>query len=177
MSILAWYPKGNHQSVISNQSSFMDNSKKFSWKRKKTTSTLGSKKARTYAPLLSEEQKQSASIQDLSYDFACRITRLFQYLTENSIYKEYIMSKQVFRSGTSIGANIREAQHAQSDADFLSKMQISLKECNETDYWLQLLHDNGYLNDAQFDSINTDRVRLHKLLNAIVSTTRRKIGK
>ena len=150
---------------------------KFSWKRKKTTSTLGSKKARTYAPLLSEEQKQSACIQDLSYDFACRIIRLFQYLTEDSIYKEYIMSKQVFRSGTSIGANIREAQHAQSDADFLSKMQISLKECNETDYWLQLLHDNGYLNDLQYTSINTDRVRIHKLLNSIVSTTRHKIGK
>ena len=87
------------------------------------------------------------------------------------------MSKQGFSSGTSIGANVREAQHAQSDADFLSKMQISLKECNETDYWLQLLHDNGYLNDVQFDSINKDRVRIHKLLNAIVSTTTRKIGK
>ena len=150
---------------------------KFNWKRKKTTSTHESKKARTYAPLLSEEQKQSASIQDLFYDFACRITRLFQYLTEDSLCKEHIISKQVFRSGTSIGANIREAQHAQSDADFLSKMQISLKECNETDYWLQLLHDNGYLNDVQYTSINTDRVRIHKLLNAIVSTTRHKIGK
>ena len=138
---------------------------------------MSQKKVRTYAPLLNEEQKQSASIQDLSYDFACRITRLFQYITEDAIYKEYIISKQVFRSGTSIGANIREAQHAQSDADFLSKMQISLKECNETDYWLQLLHDNGYLNDIQYNSINTDRVRIHKLLNAIVSTTRRKIGK
>ena len=155
----------------------MDNPKKFNWKRKKTTSTNESKKARTYAPLLSEEQKQTANIQDLSYDFACRIIRLFQYLTEDSIYKEYIISKQVFRSGTSIGANIREAQHAQSDADFLSKMQISLKECNETDYWLQLLHDNGYLNDVQYTSINTDRVRIHKLLNAIVCTTRHKIGK
>ena len=89
---------------------------------------------------------------------------------------ERIMSKQLFRSGTSIGANIREAQHAQSYADFLSK-KISLKECNETEYWLQLLHDNGYLNDLQYTSINTDRVRIHKLLNAIVSTTRRKIGK
>ena len=155
----------------------MDNPKKFNWKRKKTTSTHESKKARTYAPILSEEQKQSASIQDLSYDFACRITRLFQYLTEDSLCKEHIISKQVFRSGTSIGANIREAQHAQCDADSLSKMQISLKECNETDYWLQLLHDNGYLNDIQYTSINTDRVRIHKLLNAIVSTTRHKIGK
>ena len=151
--------------------------KKFPCKRKKSMSVHASKKERTYASLLTEDQKQSAGIQDLSFDFACRIIRLFQYLTEDSIYKEYIMSKQVFRSGTSIGANIREAQHAQSDADFLSKMQISLKECNETDYWLQLLHDNGYLNDVQYSSINTDRVRIHKLLNAIVSTTRRKIGK
>ena len=66
---------------------------KFNWKRKKTTSTHESKKARTYAPLLSEEQKQSASIQNLSYDFACRITRLFQYLTEDSLCKEHIISK------------------------------------------------------------------------------------
>ena len=128
-------------------------------------------------PLMNEESKQDANIQDLTYDFSCRIIRLYQYLTEDTKYKERIMSKQLFRSGTSIGANIREAQHAQSNADFLSKMQISLKECNETEYWLQLLHDNGYLNDLQYTSINTDRVRIHKLLNSIVSTTRRKIGK
>ena len=128
-------------------------------------------------PLMNEESKQDANIQNLTYDFSCRIIRLYQYLTEDTKYKERIMSKQLFRSGTSIGANIREAQHAQSDADFLSKMQISLKECNETEYWLQLLHDNGYLNDLQYTSINTDRVRIHKLLNSIVSTTRRKIGK
>ena len=128
-------------------------------------------------PLMNEESKQDANIQDLTYDFSCRIIRLYQYLTEDTKYKERIMSKQLFRSGTSIGANIREAQHAQSDADFLSKMQISLKECNETEYWLQLLHDNGYLNDLQYNSINIDRVRIHKLLNSIVSTTRRKIGK
>lgn len=128
-------------------------------------------------PLMNEESKQDANIQDLIYDFSCRIIRLYQYLTEDTKYKERIMSKQLFRSGTSIGANIREAQHAQSDADFLSKMQISLKECNETEYWLQLLHDNGYLNDLQYTSINTDRGRIHKLLNSIVSTTRRKIGK
>ena len=128
-------------------------------------------------PLMNEELKQDASIQDLAYDFSCTIIRLYQYLTEDTKYKERIMSKQLFRSGTSIGANIREAQHAQSNADFLSKMQISLKECNETEYWLQLLHDNGYLNDLQYTSINTDRVRIHKLLNSIVSTTRRKIGK
>ena len=117
-------------------------------------------------PLMNEESKQDANIQDLTYDFSCRIIRLYQYLTEDTKYKERIMSKQLFRSGTSIGANIREAQHAQSNAYFLSKMQISLKECNETEYWLQLLHDNGYLNDLQYTSINTDRVRIHKLLNS-----------
>ena len=127
--------------------------------------------------LMSEETKCSANIQQLSYDFACRIVRLFQYLTEDSDYKELIMSKQVYRSGTSIGANCKEAQHAQSDADFLSKMQIALKEANETDYWLNLLHDNGYLNDDQFASINKDCVRILKLLNTIVRTTRNKIGK
>ena len=111
-------------------------------------------------PLMNEESKQDANIQYLTYDFSCRIIRLYQYLTEDTKYKERIMSKQLFRSGTSIGANIREAQHAQSNADFLSKMQISLKECNETEYWLQLLHDNGYLNDLQYTSINTDRVRI-----------------
>lgn len=70
-----------------------------------------------------------------------------------------------------------EAQHAQSDADFLSKMQIALKEANETEYWLDLLHDNGYLNDEQYTSIHTDCVRILKLLNTIVRTTRNKIGK
>ena len=128
-------------------------------------------------PLMAEEQKSSANIQDLSYDFACRITRLFQYLTEDAEYKEYIFSKQIIRSGSSIGANVMEAQHAQSDADFLSKMQIALKEANETEYWLNLLHDNGYLNDNQHSSIHNDCVRILKLLNTIVRTTRNKIGK
>ena len=115
-----------------------------------------------------------SKLRELSIEFSVDIIELVKYLKSS---KESIISNQIGRSGTSIGANIREAQHAQSDADFLSKMQISLKECNETDYWLQLLHDNGYLNDVQYTSINTDRVRIHKLLNAIVSTTRHKIGK
>ena len=96
---------------------------------------------------------------------------------DDSQYREYIFSKHIVRSGTSIGANTREAQHAQSDADFLSKMQIALKEANETEYWLNLLHDNGYLNDEQYTSIHNDCVRLLKLLNTIVRTTRTKIGK
>ena len=101
------------------------------------------------APLMTEETKATVSIHELSYDFACRITRLFQYLTEDAEYKEYVQSKQIYRSGTSIGANVRESKHAQSDADFLSKMSIAYKEADETDYWLNLLHDNGYLDDKQ----------------------------
>lgn len=127
--------------------------------------------------LMTEEQKVSANIQELSYDFACRITRLFQYLTEDAQYREYIFSKQIVRSGSSVGANVMEAQHAQSDADFLSKMQIALKEANETEYWLNLLCDNGYLTDDQYISIHGDCVRILKLLNTVVRTTRNKIGK
>ena len=86
------------------------------------------------ASLMSEDAKATATIHELSYDFGCRITRLFQYLTEDAKYKEYIQSKQIYRSGTSIGANVRESKHAQSEADFLSKMSIAYKEADETDF-------------------------------------------
>ena len=129
------------------------------------------------APLMSEEQKQGASIHELSYDFGCRITRLFQYLTEDTEYKEYVISKQIYRSGTSIGANVRESKHAQSDADFLSKMSIAYKEADETDFWMNLLHDNGYIDETQFTSLNNDLTRILKLLTSIVKTMRQKVGK
>ena len=80
---------------------------------------------------MSEDAKATATIHSLSYDFGCRITRLFQYLTEDAEYKEYVQSKQIYRSGTSIGANVRESKHAQSEADFLSKMSIAYKEADE----------------------------------------------
>ena len=127
------------------------------------------------APLMSEDQKQGASIHELSYDFGCRITRLFQYLTEDAEYKEYVISKQIYRSGTSVGANVRESKHAQSDADFLSKMSIAYKEADESDYWLNLLHDNGYLDDAQFRSLSLDCDRILKVLTSIVKTMKAKI--
>ena len=122
------------------------------------------------SPLMSEEAKATASIHELSYDFGCRITRLFQYLTEDAEYKEYVQSKQLYRSGTSVGANVRESKHAQSDADFLSKMSIAYKEADETDFWLNLLHDNGYLNDDQYNSLNKDIDRILKVLASIVKT-------
>jgi four helix bundle protein len=124
---------------------------------------------------MTEETKATASIHELSYDFACRITRLFQYLTEDAEYKEYVQSKQLYRSGTSIGANVRESKHAQSDADFLSKMSIAYKEADETDYWLNLLRDNGYLNDEQFESLSHDMQRILKILTSIVKTMNQKV--
>ena len=127
------------------------------------------------APLMKEEEKEKAGIHELSYDFACRITRLFQYLTEDAEYKEYVQSKQIYRCGTSIGANVRESKHAQSDADFLSKMSIAYKEADETDFWLNLLHDNGYLDDKQFDSLKHDMDRILKILTSIVKTMNNKV--
>lgn len=153
---------------------------------KKEYSKAGKKyttdKEPTYKPkrgplskLMSEEEKQKAGIHELSYDFGCRITRLFQYLTEDAEYKEFVQSKQIYRSGTSVGANVRESKHAQSDADFLSKMSIAYKEADETDYWLNLLHDNGYLNDDQFESLSHDMQRILKLLTSIVKTMNAKV--
>ena len=127
------------------------------------------------APLMTEEAKSTAGIHELSYDFGCRITRLFQYLTEDSEYKEYVISKQIYRSGTSIGANVRESKHAQSDADFLSKMSIAYKEADETEYWLNLLHDNGYINESQYESLKMDIDRILKLLTSIVKTMNQKV--
>ena len=152
--------------------------KRFNGKGKTTLNpsslTLNRKRGKL-APLMTEEAKQAASIHELSYDFGCRITRLFQYLTEDAEYKEYVQSKQIYRSGTSIGANVRESKHAQSEADFLSKMSIAYKEADETDFWLNLLHDNGYLNDDQFDSLNKDIDRILKVLASIVKTMKEKI--
>ena len=125
--------------------------------------------------LMTEEEKSKAGIHELSYDFGCRITRLFQYLTEDAEYKEFISSKQIYRSGTSIGANVRESKHAQSDADFLSKMSIAYKEADETDYWLNLLHDNGYINESQYESLKKDMDRILKLLTSIVKTMNQKV--
>lgn len=127
------------------------------------------------APLMTEEAKAAASIHELSYDFACRITRLYQYLTEESEYTEFVLSKQIYRSGTSIGANMRESKHAQSDADFLNKISIAYKEADETDYWLNLLHDNGYIDDELFQSLSHDNERILKVLTSIVKTMKDKI--
>ena len=155
----------------------MEGKKNYSkpYKKKETSKVVYMPKRGKLAPLMSEDEKASAGIHELSYDFGCRITRLFQYLTEDAEYKEFVQSKQIYRSGTSIGANVREGKHAQSDADFLSKMSIAYKEADETDYWLNLLHDNGYLNDDQFESLSHDMQRILKILTSIVKTMNAKV--
>lgn len=145
------------------------------WSKKEVTSYK--QKRGKLSPLMSEEQKSSAQISELSYDFACRITRLYQYLTEDAEYKEYIFSKQIVRCGTSIAANMNEAKHPQSDADFLSKATIALKEARETEFWLNLLHDNGYMNDDQFNSLNHDLDRILRILVTITTKVRERLKK
>lgn len=105
-----------------------------------------------------------------SRGFAIRIIRLYQYLLSDK--KEYILSKQLLRSGTSIGANVKEAIQGQSKKDFIAKMQISLKEASETEYWLDLLHETDYLDKNQFISINNDCIELIKLLTSIIKQSK-----
>lgn len=151
--------------------------KKTADKKKNTTQKIIYKPKRgKMGPLMNEDSKSNASIHELTLDFGCRITRLFQYLTEDSEYKEFVISKQIYRSGTSVGANVRESKHAQSDADFLSKMSIAYKEADESDYWLSLLHNNGYLNDSQYESLRIDCDRILKILASIVKTMKEKIA-
>ena len=102
--------------------------------------------------------------------FALRIIQLYQYLSQEK--KEYVLSKQLLRSGTSIGANVKEAIRGQSKADFIAKLGISLKEASETEYWLELLHESDYLNDSEFSSIYADCVELLKLLTAIINSSK-----
>ncbi len=112
-------------------------------------------------------------LKDKSFQFALRIIKLFQFLSEQK--KEYVMSKQLLRSGTSIGANVREAQNDQSKADFIHKFSIAQKECDETLYWLELLHQSEYLEDKEFTSIHTAATELLKMLRSSILTTKQNI--
>ena len=93
-------------------------------------------------------------IQDLSFSFALRVVKFYKHLTEKK--KVYVLSKQILRSGTSIGANVRESIHAQSSADFVSKLSIAFKEADETEYWLELLNASDIIDDVEFKSMSDD---------------------
>lgn len=103
-------------------------------------------------------------------DFAVRIVKLWKYLTKS---KEYEMSNQIKRSGTSIGANVVEGLFAQSKKDFISKMNIALKECAEIQYWLRLLHRTEFLTDAEFSSLNSDADEIGRILSSIINSAKK----
>jgi four helix bundle protein len=109
-------------------------------------------------------------IKEKSFAFAIEIVSLYKVLLER---KEFVLSKQMLRSGTSIGANIRESEHAQSKADFIHKLSISLKEANETEYWIDLLHETKYLSQVKFEFIKPKIVELLKLLTSIINTSKK----
>ena len=115
-----------------------------------------------------ENQKQNPAL-DKSYLFSLRIIKLYRYLCENK--KEYVLSKQLVRSGTSIGANVEEAVGAQSRKEFGAKMSIAYKECREAHYWLRLLRDSEYLTTQQAESILEDCDELCKIIGSIVRSS------
>ena len=170
---------------------FMENKKKTytkkgaTEKRKfKTTESVDSevrKFVNPIKPLMSEAEKSEAQILDLSYDFACRIIRLYKYLNEGKLSKADrdiidALGRQLVRSATSINANMNEAQHPQSDADFLSKTSIALKEARESENWLRLLSDNGYLEPRASESLINDCARINKILITITSKVKKRIN-
>ena len=110
-----------------------------------------------------------------SYAFALRCIEMYRFLTTEK--KEFILSKQALRSGTAIGALLKESEHGQSKADFLNKVNIALKEANETEYWLMLLKDSKYLSENEFTSIHKDCDELIRLLVSIVKTTKANLNK
>lgn len=109
-------------------------------------------------------------IKNKSFTFALRIVKMYQFLCEQK--KEFVLSKQLLRSGTAIGALVREAEQAESPADFIHKMAIALKEANETEYWMELLFQSNYIDEAAFNSIKTDLTEILKLLISIIKTTK-----
>lgn len=113
-------------------------------------------------------------LEEKTYLFALRIIKAYKYLTDKNVY---VLSKQLLRSGTSIGANCREAAYAQSKQDFISKLSIALKETNETIYWLELLHDSNIISDESFTSVHTDALEILKLLISIIKTSKSNITK
>ncbi|MBK7393964.1 MAG: four helix bundle protein [Chloracidobacterium sp.] len=117
-------------------------------------------------------ESKPSILREKSYSFALRVVKLCRHLSEEK--REYVLSKQVLRSGTSIGANVAEANQAQSKADFVHKLSIAHKESFETEYWLNLLRDSEYITNAQASSLINDCCQLQKLLTASIKTAKAK---
>jgi len=106
-------------------------------------------------------------------DFAVRCVNLYKYLSEEK--KEYVICKQMLRSGTSVGANIRESRNAQSTADFINKLNIALKEADETQFWFELLNKTDYISESEFESINKDINDIISMLTSSIKTSKQKL--
>lgn len=119
--------------------------------------------------------KTGSIVEEKSYKFALRIIKLYRHLAEEK--KEYVLSKQILRCGTSIGANVKEALQAESKNDFIHKLSISLNEASETEYRLNLLHDSGYISKKSFESVAEDCIELIKITTAIIKTSKKKFVK
>ncbi|WP_054559814.1 four helix bundle protein [Croceitalea dokdonensis] len=117
-------------------------------------------------------EKRPNIIRDKSFAFALRVVKRYRFLCEEKI--EFVMSKQLLRSGTAIGAMVREAEHVESKPDFIHKLAIAQKEANETDYWLELLHKSDYLEEKQYQSIIQDSKEINKILASIIITSKQK---
>jgi len=110
-------------------------------------------------------------LRDKSYAFALKIVQMYKEIVEQK--KEFVLSRQILRSGTSIGAMVRESEYAQSKADFVNKLSIALKEANETDYWLTLLHDSKYITQGQYDEVSALCIELIKITTASIKTSKK----
>ena len=114
-------------------------------------------------------------VEEKSYKFALRIIKLYRYLSEKK--KEFVLSRQILRCGTSIGANIKEALQAESKPDFIHKLSIALKESSETEYWLNLLRDSDIIDNNSYESIIKDCVEIIKITTAIIKTSKKNLKK
>ncbi|MFN3909261.1 MAG: four helix bundle protein [Flavobacterium sp.] len=116
--------------------------------------------------------EKKSILKDKSFAFALQCVKLYKYLTEAK--KEFVLSKQLLRSGTSVGANIREAQNAQSTADFIHKLSIAQKECDETIYWLELLNESEYVTKSEFEPLKNEANQILKMLRSSILTSKQK---
>jgi len=110
-----------------------------------------------------------------SFSFAVRVVNLYKHLSSER--KEYVLSKQLLRSGTSVGALVREAQNAESKADFIHKLGIAQKECDETIYWLELLKETEYISKTEFDSLNNESIQILKIIKSSILTVKKNLKK
>ncbi len=113
-------------------------------------------------------------VKDKSFGLAIRVVKLYQFLVSEK--KEFVISKQLLRSGTSVGAMVREAEHAETKKDFIHKMAIAQKEINESIYWLELLKETNYLSESEFENLHNDAIEIIRLITSIIKSTKANIN-